>query len=43
MENFKSKGELKHHIGKKLTEKIVKSKKKYSRKNKHKKDGTSTE
>ena len=29
-------GELSHHIGKKMTEKVVKSKRTYSRKTKHK-------
>ena len=29
-------GELTHHIGKKMTEKVVKSKKDYTRKTKHK-------
>jgi len=29
-------GEAAHHIGKKMTEKVVKSKKVYTRKNKHK-------
>ena len=29
-------GELSHHIGKKMTEKVVKSKRTYSRKAKHK-------
>jgi len=31
-------GELSHHIGKKMTEKVVKSKRTYSRKTKHKKN-----
>ena len=33
-------GEAAHHIGKKMTEQVVKSKKTYSRKEKHKKDLT---
>ena len=32
-------GELSHHIGKKMTEKVVKSKKTYTRKTKHKNKG----
>ena len=32
-------GELSHHIGKKMTEKVVKSKKQYTRKTKHKNKG----
>ena len=35
-------GELSHHIGKKMTEKVVKSKKTYTRKTKHKNKGDST-
>lgn len=35
-----SRGEANHHIGKKTTEQVVKSKKTYSRKQKHKEDLT---
>ena len=35
-------GELSHHIGKKMTEKVVKSKKTYTRKTKHKNKGISS-
>jgi hypothetical protein len=35
-----SRGEASHHIGKKTTEQTLKSKKTYSRKEKHKKDLT---
>ena len=36
-------GELSHHIGKKMTEKVVKSKKTYTRKTKHKNKGISSD
>lgn len=35
-----SAGEAAHHVGKRMTEQVVKSKKTYTRKEKHKKDLT---
>ena len=37
---FRNMGEAAHHVGKRMTQQTVKSKKTYSRKEKHKKDLT---
>ena len=42
VKKFRNMGEAAHHVGKRMTQQTIKSKKTYSRKEKHKKDLTNS-